>query len=1363
MADQLGFGAVNPQGIAPTPPTAWGLSDQRLKREQAATTGDYVGSIWRQDGLIDSLYEHVVGQMMAPDKTFNPFADPRIDEMRKGLWDEHKGVLFQAHSFEHAERLNRQLQRKQEDLVRLGDMGIAGNVGRFALNAIMPDQILMGMVGGRVAQVAKLAAGASKARAVAAGVATGAAENAAYEGIRQHYNFEDDTFQIAEAGLMGAAFTAPFALAGARAEKRVADLALQERDVMHALRQAEQGHELTPEQGKLIDKVHRTNEAVKAFEKGTLDEAGLEKALDEFHGPVQPDAVWLEQYSSRIKQQADDIISEHFSSKDTTRPLTVSPEMRSQMDARVAREDLGFASKALDQPGLVPSPTEANAANPQLVGQLQAKLKAALLDRAQRNDEARKVTDLAELEASKNATKRAELDAAWKQAEKDREAFLQADHERMVNARELARAAGTEDPFEEALKAAEKAQQAPAAPHVSPEPAEPAVDPLAAWKDRAVSWMNHSGEHQEGIVVGPSKIPGKVIVDTQRGAPVGMKSVAPEHLDQWEADQAPPGFLKGSIGSGQLARIDSVASQRTALTELTIPGTKIKVPSRLDIYSVLNGSQSMAVRELAYRLVKDPIQNDKFDAQGWTASEWKKQIQRTAAGAFHVESQAAFKGAVEAAKVPVWRRPGFAGEFYEAVTKLTRGDQSVLDANPEVAPHLQRAAAAQAKAYREVLEAAKKAGVKGAADVDFNDFYVNRVWKHSAIRDAMLNHGETSVVRVVAEAIADKAAVIERARKAPGWGDLTDAEVLMRKAKGFLGAVRALEYTPGLQDIHLAGRDMATLRDSLKNMGVPEGHIDDLVDLMFEVRPGDADAGQAGNLKFRFGLDETTHIETPAGRLALSDLFENDARVLVDVYTNSMAGHTGMAKVGITSAQDWSTRLREVHEEMKANPQFDGQRIAKDLALLEDVHRNITGRPMSTADFSATNRFAQAFRGYTRGVMLPQLGIASAFEMNKAIAMMGMRTLLQQLPSFRSMLVAIRQGYIPDEGLARDIMTITGFGQEKAASYMRANEIESGFFGQALTRAEAGANKVSHTVDVLSGNASFTSLTKQLSGMMAVQDMHGYAAGGKRLTSKLRERWVGQGISDDDIDVVLSGLKKYSDAQAGVVKQIRHEDWSREAPDSYEKFQLFVSRQVRDAIQDHDLGETMPFMHTTLGKVFSELKTFFLVAHAKNFLKNLHYRDITALQVWAIGFIGESLAYMTQSAVNYPSELDERLTPEKIASAAFFRMSAAGTASMLAESGYQLLSGGDSLVQPGMTANTDNRSFLNTPSFIVMKRLLNSTQTAAGLALGTDVTTKREARDLWGSIPGANLYGLKAAGQWWADQLPASDPDKTSR
>lgn len=59
-------------------------------------------------------------------------------------------------------------------------------------------------------------------------------------------------------------------------------------------------------------------------------------------------------------------------------------------------------------------------------------------------------------------------------------------------------------------------------------------------------------------------------------------------------------------------------------------------------------------------------------------------------------------------------------------------------------------------------------------------------------------------------------------------------------------------------------------------------------------------------------------------------------------------------------------------------------------------------------------------------------------------------------------------------------------------------------------------------------------------------------------------------------------------------------------------------------------------------------------------------------------------------------------------------------------------------------------------------KLLSAPATLLGATLGTDVTTRQEARDVLSVVPGSHLYGVKAAPQW-AAQFPKSDPDKSFR
>lgn len=1392
---RLGFG-YQPEMNAPLDTVSpVDMAEERRAREAQTTTTDYIGSMWRQDSLVDgAMAEWAANSTLLPDENYNAFSDPGLAEASRDVWPEYQKELYRAHSPAHRDFIVERLRQKQTDLVRLGDMGLAGNVGRLALGVVSPDQLLMAYatmgasytiratqvaravrqatspVGAAVAGAgvrATQAANGTGLRAVAGGIGFSVAENVVYEKLRQSVNFEDDTAAVIEAGLFGAAFAAPFAVAGARAGSRVADIANKEHDILRVLKAVDDGADLTPEQGRLLQEASKAHDALVKFENGGLDQAGMEKALDDFHGPQEPDARWIDRMQGQLREQGRVMLDEMFPQRYGPEAPPRAPEAAPPRDPNTIDGPMSVAPDA-------PVKTALELA--------MEKAKVRKTKRTKADEAARKQKDLEEgytgLEAENEQLRNKLLGDAWAKADADRAASKSRELAAMVRERELARMLVDEDAIPakapeapatppqgagEGLptgNAPEAPVEAPAAPAVEAAVDAPALQTAESFVGKEVSWTNRQGDLVFGDVEGINEYGRLTVRDTDGKT----HSVAHTQLDEYRAE-TPTGFLPGSIGSAQRGVIESTASQRSYLTTVNIAGKEI--PIRFDRYAVLNASPVKRIRELAFLLIKDPLQNDKFDAQGLTASERRKEVSRRLAGKFHLEANLALDEALTAMGIPIWNMPArlkFTKDFYAWTVRDLRGDPDVAKEAGQAHKAVQKAATAQREFYQTILKEAQDAGVKGAEGIEVNDFYANRIWNHARMREMADMHGPEAPVDVIAAAIKDKAAIIERFKKSPAFKakpDMTDAQIIRNKAARFYKAVRSLEFSPALQEAVLAGRDMGTLRQSLKDMEVPDDQIDDLVDLMFEAKQGtEGDAGRAGNLKYRFALDESAKVSTEAGELRLSDLFEPDARVLVDTYAGSMAGHIGLARQGIKSTSDWRALIKEVNDEALADPSIDGDRVAKDMALLEDIHRNITGRPMATADFSITARSAAAFRGYTRAVVLPQLGIAAASELNRAVAQLGLRAMLHHMPSLRGFFRALRKGYIPDVGLARDIQLMTGFGNEMASSYARATELENGWTGRGLTRFEQVANNASHVVDTVSGNASFTSFLKQWSAMGAVQNMSDFARGRRALDAKLQERWVGQGLSVDDQDAVMAALKKYSAEDNNVLQAISYEDWQKADPRTYDLFQGFLNRQVRDIIQDHDMGETMPFMDSTLGKMFSELKTFMLVAHAKNFLKNLHYRDTTSMHIWAIGFLGESLAYSVQSAINAPGDLDERLAPDRIATAALFRMAALGSGTLLVESGYGLMTGGDSLVMPGSTANTDSRSFLNTPSLTVAKKLLNVPMTLTGATLGTDTTTRGEFRDAWNSIPGLRLYGLRAMGDYFADSFPASDPDK---
>jgi hypothetical protein len=807
--------------------------------------------------------------------------------------------------------------------------------------------------------------------------------------------------------------------------------------------------------------------------------------------------------------------------------------------------------------------------------------------------------------------------------------------------------------------------------------------------------------------------------------------------------------MADSVGAARVdpsERIASLADQPTAMTHLG------KVPIRWDFYTHFNKSDNPVFRFLGNKLVKDAIGNDAHEAQGWTASELKSQYRRTLEGNFHLEARRAFDEAAKVRGMNFFKKAAAQDQFYSDISRVVRGDTEVLKANPDIAPQLQRAAKAQSDFYTEMHRRMVEAGVEGAENIPANAQYVNRVWKQDNIREAFAKHKEQMY-----EAIG-------RAIKLDGvTGDAATA-----KAKSFMDAVMKLEFSHAMQDIHLYAKDMVTLREELANAGLKDHEINSLADLMFDRRgSGSGDAGQAGPLKYRLALNEN-HAERMADGsvFRISDLFENDSRLLAGRYMNSMGGHLALAEVGIKSRAQFMAKMREAEQYHGENAMTSGSgKYNRVKQMMQDVYDNITGRPMSTQSFNRGDRVLGAMRAWTRSAMLGQLGIPAALEMKNAIGLTSMRAFTQHMPTFGKIIRSMQAGHPPPEGLEAAIHHLTGHGLEHVSAYARQHEITDFSYDKGLTRFENFSGKLSHAVDHISGNSSATAATRMMSARMAIQKHIDFAMGKTEMTAKQRERMTHNGVGTDDQPDVHGALKKYTEMDGNKVDNVDYEKWSREAPETYSKFQLLLSREVRDMIQDHDLGETIPFMHTTVGKIFSELKTFVLVGHAKQFLKSLHYRDSTTAVQWMYSFAGAALEYSLQNSINYahdPDKLAQRLSPSAIALGAVSRMAVLGLMPQVMDTAYQPLSGGQSLFANG-TANTDNRNIFLTPSMIEGARLATLAQVTGSVVnpFSTNTITQKEMHDALGAIPGGNLYIMRNVNDMIGSHFPKFKPRPT--
>lgn len=778
-----------------------------------------------------------------------------------------------------------------------------------------------------------------------------------------------------------------------------------------------------------------------------------------------------------------------------------------------------------------------------------------------------------------------------------------------------------------------------------------------------------------------------------------------------------------------------------------------KVPIRWDISQTFDNSQNPHIRQYGYAVGKNPIGWEGDRAQGITITERKERIKRVVTGQAHYAMRDALNDAIKASGLSMTQRiqSEFVKNFYKEVTALTRGDTEALTRNPEIAPHLQKASSALREFYDTMAQRAKDSGLRGAEDLPSGGTYVNRSYLYNKITEAVDVHGAEAVHALFASSF----------RNPKIKGD-------MKVAREFVAAIRQLEYKTNMSDLVLHAKNLDELREVLKTHGLSDSKIDSIANVMFDIKEHEAgkesDAGLHSNLKHRMDLDETASIQTPAGAtLKMSDLVESDARLLIDKYTNSMGGYIAAAEHGWTDPKnDFMNKLKEVDAWAKANQRgYDMNKHNADKTLMQNTFGYIVGQPWGNQPNSRLYRFANATRAYTRSVFLGQLGIASAFELKNALAMASYHGAMSQMPSVFKLISMMRKGIPVGDQLAKDIQHIAGFGNEYAAQYAQQHEVTDYAYGHHTSVFEKYADKASHVVDTISGNRSFTSATRNLAAKFTTQHLYDIARGQKELDAGFADRLVHNGIDRGRIKEVLEHLKEHSIAdERGVVQHIDWEGWQQEAPRTFNDFSLALERFTRDGIQDHNIGETMPWMHTETGKIIAELRTFSLVGHAKQFLKNVHYHDRTSAMIFMTSFVGECLAYSVQQSMNYahdPQALSEKLAADKVWKAAIGRMGSLGLTSYLIDTPFKAITGHPVL---GSTNNTDNRDLFMTPSMMVMKRMVGGVQTAfQGMSPLSDTTaTKQEVKEALGVLPGINTYGVRNIVDHISAHYPSYDP-----
>ena len=547
-------------------------------------------------------------------------------------------------------------------------------------------------------------------------------------------------------------------------------------------------------------------------------------------------------------------------------------------------------------------------------------------------------------------------------------------------------------------------------------------------------------------------------------------------------------------------------------------------------------------------------------------------------------------------------------EFNEHVARVIRGEKSDSEAVNKAAKH-------QQDLYKQMLKMAKKAGVRGADNVEENLNYLTRVYSWGKISRLISDKGYDEVVSFLTRAL--RGGVNEASNK--------------KLVESLLTVIRKSRNQQGI-NIGQILNSRAEVLDRLlrESTELNGGEIKTILNQIFPVKG----SGAAKPFRYRsLKLDETY----TDGKMSVSDFLENDSELLFLNYANNITGKIALAERGFKTRHDWDAMMKQIDDEYDKNPNISDSTRKHEKKALQSGYDHLSGKPLEDDPSSGLSTFGRIMRKYNFTRIMNQVGMAQLAEIGVLVMNLGLSQTIRHLPELRRSLKRLRTG--EDAGMMsdefyREAETIFGgFGSERLINQV-ANQTEE--FGSRLgsgriNKFERGLDHMGRLTADISGMTLINGIMKRIAMRGVVQKFVDEAFGGAdALTStrvwtkgrgafkKTNQRYRDLGISDEMRERILKMIRKHTKTSDSTlskrkVRKTNLEEWTDEEASS--TFAHAVNRWGRRTIQENDIGEQMflgGITDTWFGKVMFQFRGFMMTAYGKHLLHGIKMNDLQA-------------------------------------------------------------------------------------------------------------------------------------------------------
>ena len=803
-----------------------------------------------------------------------------------------------------------------------------------------------------------------------------------------------------------------------------------------------------------------------------------------------------------------------------------------------------------------------------------------------------------------------------------------------------------------------------------------------------------------------------------------------------------------SVGAAQASRGKSDLSKETPSPEILntpqLKGLEAKV--RFDWYGQLAKSDNPFVRFLGRGLLEDPV-GTRGVVQEASAEEFASVLKKRAQASFYRDANPALSDYLKG--VPLRERGQATNRFFEAVTAAVRAED-FSD------PVIGRAAQGMQRAIKTAADEAKRFGVKGFEDLDLTGGYVPRIPSPQKVDQLFTRFGDKQIEGLFAAAFSRATDIAE--------------DVAKKIARGYLRNVR-LRGAGAISDFHIKVADRDALVAMMKDASIADDEIEQVTKALKGF--GEQDASKAGKIaraKRRLSLDESTvaTLKDTAGNrvpVAITDLFENDARILTRMYANSVGGHAALARAGIRSPGDWEKAINNAR--LYADREgIDPLLREKEITKLQQVRDVLTGKPL--LDYSdPVSALSFIARDWAYIAQSGAFGFAQASELAAVLTMGGFRLVSESVPALKGIFTRAANGELTDD-LAREIEDFIAPGTD-ALLHSTVNRFEGAFDEALIPRANTLLEKTEGARHVLRKAAGYASGLTPIT--VAMQRLGSRYVAQRIVNSAFRR---GRGFSEDRLtamgldsalrDRVFAQVKEHvADQVTAGGRNIPRLDLAKWTDlDARDAFVLAVNREAQRSVLTPTLGGTINVFgyspaNSEIAKVVTQFMTFALQAHSRILLHGVKHMDGERAVSWMFGMSLAGMAYVARMHLDAAGRKDrkkflrERLAPDKIAAAAFNMSGFSALLPMAHDTLATVAPGMEPLFSHARTSGLGT-SLLDPGSYpagAAVKGVLNAASSAKDGTL-----TAPEYRNMQRLLPFARVIGIRQALDAMGSDLP---------